>query len=215
MAESALDRWATGLLEALGRRLWGFSPRLMREIVARLGPLGALGWFIANMPRYERTLKVLGPLRTHLLCSGISLCNGCPYCTYGHAYAFELHYLRERDRLFPLAEQEIVALHRLAPERLVERLTEALEAGALAGEIPVLRRLLALSEGHGEVAEEHDRRLRHLLRMFAVLNTCAIASNVAPDEAHDPINKDRALKDRYAALREAARQPVQTATRAV
>jgi len=212
MAESVLDRWAKRLLEALGRSLWGFSPRLMREIVGRLGPLGALGWFLANMPRYERTLKALGPLSTHLLCLGISLRNGCPYCTYGHACAFELHYLRERDRLFPLAEHEIVALRRLEPELLVERLAEALRAGDLAGEIPLLRRLWALSEGRDGAPGEHDRRLRHLLRMFAVLNTCAIESNVAPDEAHDPINKDRALKDRYAALREAARQPVQTAT---
>jgi len=204
MAEPVLDRWATRLLEALGRSLWGFSPRLMREIVGRLGPLGALGWFVANMPRYERTLKVLGPLRTHLLCSGISLRNGCPYCTYGHAYAFEPHYLRERDRLFPLAEDEIVALHELAPEPLIERLAEALDAGELAGEVPLLRRLWALSEGQAEGPDEHDRRLRHLLRMFAVLNTCAIETNVAPDEAHDPINKDRALKERYAGLREAA-----------
>src|SRR5262245_46132689 len=204
MAASLLDRSATRLLEGLGRKLWGFSPRLMREIVGRLGGLGALGWFVAHMPRYERTLKVLGPLRTHLLCSGISLRNGCAYCTYGHAYAFELHYLRERGRLFPLDEHEIVALHRLEPARLAQRLTEALQSGALEEEIPLLRRLLALSEGHDEGSEEHDRRLRHLLRMFAVLNTCAIESNVAPDEAHDPINKDRALRERYAALRRGA-----------
>src|SRR6185503_18619269 len=126
MAGSVLEGPATRLLEALGRRLWGFSPRLMREIVRRLGSFGALGWFVANMPRYERTLSRLGPLRTHLLCLEISLLNGCPYCIYGHAYAFELHYLRERGRLFPLAEQEIVALHSLGPEALAERLTEAL-----------------------------------------------------------------------------------------
>jgi hypothetical protein len=204
MAESVLDRSATRLLEALGRKLWGFTPRLMREIVGRLGGLGALGWFVANMPRYERTLKVLGPLRTHLLCLEISLRNGCPYCTYGHAYAFELHYLRERDRRFPLDEHEIVGLHRLEPALLAQRLAEALQAAALAGEIPLFHRLLALADGQAGEPEEHDRRLRHLLRMFAVLNTCAIESNVAPDEAHDPINKDRALRERYAALRREA-----------
>ena len=194
---------ATRLLEALGRSLWGFSPRLMKEIVGRRGPLGALGWFLANMPRYERTLKVLGPLRTHLLCVEISLLNGCPYCTYGHAYAFELHYLRERGRLFPLDEHEIVALNRLEPDLLFRHLEEALRDG-LADEIPLLHRLVALRGGEVGAPAEHDRRLRHLLRMFTVLNTCGIEGQVAPDEAHDPINKDRELKERYAALRRAA-----------
>src|SRR5262245_32356633 len=147
MAASTLERSAVGLLEALGRQLWGFSPRLMPEIVGRLGPLGALGWFAANMPRYERTLHVLGPLRTHLLCLDISLLNGCPYCIYGHAYAFELHYLKERGRLFPLDEHEIVALHRLEPNLLSQRLDDALQAAALAEEIPLLDRLQALREG--------------------------------------------------------------------
>ena len=49
MAESVLDRSATHLLEALGRKLWGFTPRLMPEIVKRLGGLGALGWFVADI----------------------------------------------------------------------------------------------------------------------------------------------------------------------
>jgi hypothetical protein len=42
-----------------------------------------------------------------------------------------------------------------------------------------------------------------LLKMFAVLNTCGRAGCVAPDEAHDPLNKDVALKERYRALRAA------------
>jgi hypothetical protein len=37
--------------------------------------------------------------------------------------------------------------------------------------------------------------------MFAQLNAVGIAGKVEPDEAHDPLNKDRALKARNAQLR--------------
>lgn len=199
MLESA-TAW---LLESVGRRLWGFAPRLMPVIAQHLGGVGALAWFARNMPRYEGTLGALGPIRTHLLCTAISLTNGCPYCTHGHAHAFELHYLRERGVLFPLSEREIVDLARLDAITLRARWKEALEQGALPDEVGPFERLCALLDG-AAADQPDDARLAHLITMFAVLNTCGVEGNVEPDEAHDPINKDTSLRQRYADLRDAA-----------
>lgn len=193
-------RVAVGVLEGTARRLWGFPPRLMPYIVEELGGTRALGWFLANMPRYEATRKQFGPMRTHVLSVGISLLNGCPYCTYAHAYPLQLLYLERFGRLFPLDEHEIVGLHRLGEGELLERLRGALREAGLTEEVPVLDRMVAL-RGGAPGGGAQDARIAHLLRMFSVLNACGIKGDVQRDEAHDPINRDRELWARYRALR--------------
>ncbi len=196
MAAPLGQRIATWVLEHVGSFLWGFEPRLMSYIVARLGAFGALRWFVANMPGYERTLAALGPLPTHLAALEISIFNGCAYCIYGHALAFELHYLREKDRLFPLDEHALIALAGQEPEQQRKALSDALVAAGLEALTGLYDDVRAIWEG-----KPGDPALEHLVRMFAVLNACGIEGRVEPDEAHDPINQDRELRRRYAELR--------------
>jgi len=82
----------------------------MPALVQHLGALGVLYWFARNMLRYERTRRIFGPLRTHLLGTTVSLINGCEYCAFGSAYALDLIYLRNHGRLFPLTVAEILQL---------------------------------------------------------------------------------------------------------
>jgi hypothetical protein len=201
MAERALDAPAVALLEALGKQLWGFGPRLMSAIVADLGPIKALTWFAANMPRYERTVRVLGPLRTHLACTVISLHNGCRYCSFGHAYAAELVYLKQRGRGFPVDAATICEWTGLPRAALRDRMCDVLQRADLHAEVLWVDRTLALARGEQRAVDRHEARIAHLVRMFAQLNAVGIAGQVEPDEAHDPLNKDQALKARNAELR--------------
>jgi hypothetical protein len=201
MAERGLDGIAVGTLEALGKRLWGFTPRLMSSIVAELGPAGALTWFAANMPRYERTLRVLGPLRTHLACTVISLHNGCRYCSFGHAYAVELVYLKQRERVFPVDAHMVSEWTELPPGELRDKMCDVLEKADLHSEVIWVDRTLAIARGRQRPVDRPEARIAHLVRMFALLNAVGVAGGVEPDEAHDPVNKDRALKARNAELR--------------
>lgn len=195
-----LDGVAVRVLHALGKRLWGFEPRLMAALVRQNGGLGTLAWFARNMPRYERTRRDLGPQRTHLLTTAISLEGGCAYCVYGHAYAMDLLHLRDHGMPFPLSVPEILQLRGQDRAVISARLGEALRHAGLADEVPWLTRLhTARSGGDG------DPRLAHLVSMFAVLNACGVAGDVAPDEAHDPINKDTGLKERLKLLRAGSR----------
>ncbi|WP_028924094.1 hypothetical protein [Pseudonocardia acaciae] len=177
----------------------------MAPIVAQLGPVRALGWFVRNMPKYERTLKALGETRTHLLCVGISLINGCPYCTYGHAYAFELAHLAEYGRLFPLDEQAISAMVGLPPAQVRHQLVKATQAAGLHLDALWLDRTitLATSADH-RPAEPNEERIAHLVTMFGTLNRVGRTSGAEPDEAHSPLNKNVALKLRYAVMRASA-----------
>jgi hypothetical protein len=201
MAERGLDGFAVGLLEALGKRLWGFHPRLMPAIVAELGAVGALTWFAANMPRYERTMRVLGPLRTHLACTVISLHNGCRYCSFGHAYAVELVYLKQRERVFPVDAHTMCGWSELPPGELRARLCDTLERADLHAEVIWVDRTLALARGRQRAVDRTEARIAHLVRMFALLNAVGVTHEVEPDKAHDPVNKDRTLKTRNSELR--------------
>ena len=205
MAERGLDRLAVRVLEGIGRQLWGFPPRLMGPIVAQLGPLSALAWFVRNMPRYERTLRALGPLRTHLACTLISLYNGCRYCSFGHLYAVELVYLEKRDRLFPLDARSVPEWIGLHPTELRRRMVEVLQQADLHGEVRCVDTTLALATGAQHAVDAQEARIAHLVSMFRVLNDVGIAHGVEPDEAHDPLNKDAGLKARHHELRGASR----------
>jgi hypothetical protein len=204
MAAHGGDRLAVRLLERLGEHLWGFPPRLMSHIVAQLGGIRAVGWFASHMPRYERTLRVLGPVRTHLACTVISLHNGCRYCSYGHAYAVELHYLKERNKLFPADSHTMSGWAGLDPAELRQRMVDTLQQADLHSEVLWVDRTLAMASGSQRPVDRSEARIAHLVRMFVMLNAVGMAGAVEPDEAHDPINKDAALKERNAQLRQSA-----------
>lgn len=201
MAERGLDRFAVRVLEGLGKQLWGFPPRLMGPIVSQLGATQALGWFLRNMPRYERTLRSLGPLRTHLVCALISLRNGCRYCSFGHLYAVELIYLDQRGRLFPVDARSVSEWVDLNPHELRRRIVQVLQQADLHGEVLWVDSALALAGGTQRPVDAQEARISHLASMFRVLNDVGIEGRVEPDEAHDPLNKDVGLKERHRALR--------------
>jgi hypothetical protein len=203
MAERGLDLFAVRVLEKIGKQLWGFPPRLMGPIVSQLGATRALGWFVRNMPRYERTLRTLGPLRTHLVCTLISLHNGCRYCSFGHLYAVELIYLDQRGRLFPLDARSVSDWIGLSPPELRRRMVEVLQQADLHGEALWVDSALALAGGTQRPVDAQEARIAHLASMFRVLNDVGIAGRVEPDEAHDPLNKNARLKERHRALRAA------------
>jgi alkylhydroperoxidase family enzyme len=205
MRQSWPERLVTGLLETMCRAMWGFTPKMVRHIVRRLGPVGAPVWFAANMPRYLWTMQVLGPLRTHLAAVAISLHNSCTYCAYGHAYALELIYLRDHGRLFPVDAHTLAGWRGLPPRELGSRLHRALQEAGLHVEALWVDRTLALATGATRPVDRDEARLAHMVRMIGRINRIAVEAGVVePDEAQNPVNKDSALKARHAQLRTAA-----------
>ena len=199
------------LLETLGDQLWGFRPNLIAPFVEQKGAFPALFWFVRNLPKYERMLETWGPIRTHLLATEISALSGCPYSTNGHAYALQLHYLRATEQLFPLSEADILEMMSLPDIDILARFGQALEQADLSAAILDLRRMAELRNNAALATTGKDRDILHLIKMFSTLNACGVHSNVKIDQAHDPINKNRAWRDRYAILRRAQdRMPPKT-----
>jgi hypothetical protein len=203
MTDGAFTRAVIRLLQAGCRLMWGFSPRMIPVIVAAMGPWGALGWFAANMPRYLVSMAVLGAQRTHLAGLVTSLHNGCHYCAYGHGYALELLYLRDRDRLFPLDARTLEGWLHLEPRRLDEKLQDVLRSAGMAQDAMWVDTTLGLLRGEQSPVDGDEFRLAHLVRMFTRMNEIAVAADCTePDQAQNPVNKDAAVKARHSALRE-------------
>jgi hypothetical protein len=197
---------AVGILRRITTTLWGVPPLLLPEIVAHLGPFGALSWFAKMLPPYEKTLKDWGSVRTHLLCVEASLLNGCSYCIHAHAYAFQLYYFKEKHQLFPLDEHALVALRDGSDEEARAAVKSALSASQMPEDEALFDRLWQLKfDPTLDGVTDTDRRIRHILRMFEMLNFCGVDSQMPFDHAHDPINKDTELKERYARARLAQR----------
>lgn len=203
MADVGIDRLASSVLSSMGRWMWGFPPRIMPTAVEDMGGGRALRWFGSNMPRFLLTRQRIGPIRTHLSCIAISLRNSCTYCAYGHAYALELLYLREHDRLFPLDAETLAGWPELPPRELAGRLRQLLHEAGMHAEVRWVDLTLALASGEQHPVSREEARLVHLIGMVAQMNRIAVTHCVANDEAHDPINKDAAVKARHAALRAA------------
>lgn len=192
------QRIVSYLLESIGKGLWAFRPNLMKDIVEQNGALPSLMWFLKNMPQYESTLSKWGALRTHFLSSAISAINGCAYCTHGHAYAFQLHYFKENNSLFPIDEYTMMAYCNLSTPQTITKLKEILSDKALKKEAPYFDILLKLFESENIAAKgDTEKRMQHLIDMMSYLNKCGICARTKYDEAHDPINKDEKLKEKY------------------
>lgn len=190
------DQVGVSTLKAVSNRLWHLRANLMDDIVDQHGTVSSLAWFARNMPAYEKILADWGPIRTHFLTTTLSLINGCGYCAYGHAYAFQLHYFKNTDQLFPLSEHNMGELIGQDEATIVAGLTSARTEADLADEIPWLERTLAVEDSRA-ATDADEKRLLHLVNMFDWLNACGIAADTEPDEAHDPINKDTELRARY------------------
>lgn len=191
-------------LEALCRMMWGFPPTIITLVVDAMGPMRAIGWFAAHMPRFLTSRVVLGPVRVHLACIVVSLRNGCAYCAYGHVYALELLYLRQHGRLFPLDAKALDAWYGLDARALRNRLRSVLAAAGMHTEAIWVDRIIELAEGSQAPVDAAEARLAHVIRMADTASRIAVAKGAPPDEAHDPVNKDVAVKARHAELRAAA-----------
>lgn len=204
MGGGGLGPLVARVLQWCCRRMWGYRPAMIPHIVECKGAGGALRWFASNMPRYLTTMHVLGPLRTHLSCLVISLYNGCIYCAFGHGYALELVYLRERNRLFPLDARTLEAWLDLDPRTLAERLRHVLQSAGMHRDALWADRTIDLLGGDHQPADETEVRIAHLIAMIGEMNGIAIAAGVAPDGAQNPVFKNAELRARNAALRSAS-----------
>ena len=197
-------RLAVRGLEALCRLMWGFPPTIIRLIVDEMGPVRAIGWFAAHMPRFLISRAVLGPVRVHLACIVVSLRNGCAYCAHGHVYALELLYFRQHGRLFPLDAHALDEWYHLDDRTLRNRFRTVLASAGMHTEAIWVDRMVALADGSQAPVAASEARLAHVMRMADTASRIAAARDAAPDEAHDPVNKDSAVKARHAALRATA-----------
>ena len=196
---------AVFILETAFAQMWGFKPNIVGAFVKQKGAVRSLFWFAKNMLRYEGIREKLGPIRTHVLATGVSALNGCSYCVFGHGFALGLVHLKQTGQLFPLTERELMDLCGQSEADILTTMERALTKASLRSEVLPLERLRELWQRPGLATTKQDRDLVHLNKMFTTLNLCGVKRHIQRDQAHDQLNKDRALRDRYIALRRTER----------
>jgi len=201
-----MKNFATISLEFIGHSLWGFRPNLMADIVKIHGKRKSLLWFVRNMPKYESILKKWGAERTHLLAVAISGLNGCPYCTYGHALAFQLHYFENHNQLFAIDEHQMMNFNLKKDQDVIQLLSQSYDAADLVQEKKDLQRFIVLRDSPENAQNEDDKAINHLVEMFGFLNACGIQKETKPDYAHDPIQKKSTLYHNYKKERAASNE---------
>ena len=219
------SKGAVVILEGTFNHLWGFKPNLMKQIVSDHGHFGSLKWFLNNMPFYKATLKRVGGYRVNLIATYVSALNGCPYCTFGHGYAWQLYYFKQNNKCFPIDEMEMKGYCGKGQEYVAQKFRDMFNNDQFKTERNDFERTLTLFNKKLNTDDDKDnyngntntsnsaskddllsnQDISHLIDMFTYLNTCGINGNTPHDQAHDPINKDLNLTKKYKQARQKLR----------
>lgn len=201
-------------IHAVNRRTLGYSAPFLDEVVRQYGLRGALTRLTRVQEIAELLEARLGERDAHLLIGFASLWNGCSFCTLGHVHAANLAHFRDTGALLPLAEDEL-RRRMLADDdaALLAHLRDVLadqHAATLArlerqyqlktGEVPHP----ALLPGTAAATTPEDDLLALAITAYDWLNHCSL---VGPETdelvALSPLQRDRDLRRRYAAARQA------------
>jgi len=101
-----------------------------------------------------------------------------------------------------IVERRLESWSGLDDRALRRRLHGALAEAGLHVEALWADRILALATGTPPI-DADEARLAHVIGMVETMNTIANDGGARKDEAHDPVNKDTAVKREHAALRAA------------
>jgi len=190
------QRAAKFIITKVINNLWGFTPSLMMELIERKGGMGSLFFVMKNMTHYESISKKMGPIPINILTTNISILNGCPYCIYGHALAFNLYYFEKYNELFKWDEKDFEKMARLSEEEKITNILSIYQEKRINHLLPHFETQLKLRAG-AKPKNQEEKNIKFINTLYDYLNACGIESNLDPDEAHDPRNKNKALIEKY------------------
>jgi hypothetical protein len=207
---SGAERAAAALMK-LG--MWateGYALPFTEEIVRVFGVRGA----VEELARYRRVAAALdaryGERDAHLLQAFAALWNGCGYCSVGHLFASNLLRFRDEGVLFPIDQDELQRLSSMTDARVMERAREQLSDPTYAPILRLLERQYELKQGTAEGTTSDDAWLLACNAALDLSNECSILAGIDMDPHAvpplSPIAKDRLLRHRYEAARQAERK---------
>jgi len=184
-------------MEVLSRRMAGFSPPFIREVIHAYGIRGAFRRLSLMNDVVTQLERELGMCEAHVLVGYASLWNGCYYCALGHLFISNLVYFRESGNLYPLDERAVATWLDGRDGEILERTQNALAGDAHANLRNLLARQVDLKWGRANVESRTDELIELSIVAYDWFNQCTI---VAPDDeivALNDLAKDHELQRRY------------------
>ncbi len=149
----------------------------------------------------EALIGRYGPRDANLLIGFAATWNGCRFCSRSHVWVANLYHLRHTDQLFPLDDADVHGLQQLPDSDLLQRVQQILAGPDYERLRQLLTRQYQLKRGEAEGHSEDDPYLRAAIAAWDWMVECTIVVSDTGDAPADPISSDRALVQRYLALR--------------
>lgn len=180
------------------------------ELIRASGVLGT----ITGLKRYQRVVEALsaryGERDAHLLLGFAALWSSCAYRSAGHVFASNLLRFRDDGALFPIDQDEVERLLELRHRAAMDRVRELLHGPEHARILALLERQYELKQGVAQGTTPDDAALRACNAALDRSNERCILSGVDLDPHAapplSPVAKDRVLRHRYEAARQAQRR---------
>lgn len=206
-------RALAGVFNGLAWLTRGYALPFTAELLRSYGVRGVADR-TAALERFSVLIEErLGERDGHMLLGFGALWNGCYVCALGHIYAGNLAHFRDRGELHPLDETELATLLRTGTDaELLAYAERCLAAPGDARLLGLVRRLYVIKrdgQDDGVDAEPGDTEMiAGAVAIYDFINLCTIygEGETPPLIAFSRLNRDRRLRARYAAARQAARR---------
>ncbi|HRI07036.1 MAG TPA: hypothetical protein PKW35_04420 [Nannocystaceae bacterium] len=205
-----LQRSVVSALRLMTKVAAGYDMGPIQEEMVRIhGVRGALRLMKMGAEITERLHKTLGDSTAQFLIGIAALWNGCRYCVIGHIYSANLFLFRDKKRLGPLDEDELVDLMYMTDQESFAVIRERFSAPEDEQLLRLVTRLFHLRFQDLDPVEPEDELLKATLAYWEWLNECTIILGVDATPTNVPalgfMRPTQQLLESYANARAASR----------
>lgn len=208
---SLLERFTVGAVDWSWGLYTGYSTPFLEDIAASYG-VGNMFKLLGMMGKSTELLAGAYDMVTAQMILGLAgTWNGCRFCGAGHLLAGNLLYFKEHGKLLPIDEHMVLEFENLTFEELAERVNGLLVDGdeSFANLSRAAKRFTEIELGAKPGDSAEDKAIVAAIGTWNWLNECSVRETYDLDVHAMPalatVQKDKKLKARYRAARDAAK----------
>lgn len=187
---------------AYSRRHYGdATPQFIAELIRHLGVKGFFAWGEATDQVKDLLAQRWDWATGEFLLGFGALWNGCTYCSRTHIAAGNVYWHHEKGELFPISEDEVIALQRLLDHEILSHIEERLSDAKYDDIRKLLLRQFELKAQRGGAAQGDDDHIEMANDAWDWATECSIVVERDPVPPISPIGKNKAAVAAYRAAR--------------
>lgn len=188
---------------AYSKKMYGdATPSFIAELIRTLGIKGFFEWGKQTDEVKAIMAAEWGSwFEGEMLLGFGAMWNGCTYCSRTHVAAGNVYFHKEKGKLFPISEDEILDLQLLQDDEVIGVLKDRLQDPEHERILRLLLRQVELKRMTVQPDGREDQLIQMATNAWDWATECSIVVNRDPVPPISPIGKDRAAVDAYRAAR--------------